>query len=285
MKAWHYVKDASKAHFEAATDSESFLNDVGFLYGVGAFETILVQGTELVLLSYHRARLKHALEDMGIPTGFLEDCFDAIHTVLRSEAHQGKSVMNVYVSGGEREAYLLGQPISPKCWIVLRPYKRPKPLHVVPCLTDHGVASHSYKSLNYVSIAKYMRQVKQGVQHRADSDVEGMVYTEVGQVLEGLTTSVFFVKGRTVFSPQPSVSDRVVDGTFSAFLKERVHECGFTFEERPIALSEIQEFDDLFFGNSVYHVREVIHVEGYPGCVSGAQTQQIKTWVESVLGV
>ncbi len=219
--------------------------DDGFFFGLGAFETIAVEQGEAQLFAEHLARLEQSLkfffpERMQSSGGrLLDEIREKSEEALSAPAmREGRKVLkitvsekNVLVTARENhytaENYRAGFTAG---WSSVR-------RNETSPLTYH-------KTLNYGDcILEKRAAAKNGFD-------EPVFLNTGGELAEGATTNLFFVRNDTVFTPP--VSCGMLPGIMRACVMERIGA-----QEIIIRPEDLASFDGMFVTNSLLGIMPV----------------------------
>ncbi len=222
---WVYLND----RIMQAERARVSVFDRGFLYGDGVFETVRVHDGRPVWLDRHLARLADSCKQIGLPLpgkpwpAIFQKVIDKNrldHAAIRLTLSRGTLFPSPLSAFSEKEGEGQGEGGETPT-IALFP--RPLP-HVTPSQRRKGIRltlttirrpsprSHptQAKTLNYLNNLLAKREaVERGA-------FEGLMITTGGYVAECSMNNVFFIKGRTLYTPSlacgvlPGVTRRVV---------------------------------------------------------------------------
>ncbi len=99
-------------------------------------------------------------------------------------------------------------------------------------------------------------------QAAAEAGVEDALFVRDGYVKEGTHNNVFVVSDGEVATPPATHS--ILHGVTRAYILELCEELGIPAAERPIALSELKQADEVFFTGTTTEVRPTVNVDGEP---------------------
>ncbi len=245
------------------------IQDAGFLYGYGAFETLKIAAGEAQHVFLHLERMSQTVRFLGIDYSFDYDKIESQIAALIKINGLQEAVLNLYLTAGVRQQGVVFGPSQ--LAMVMRPFP---PLQVSQRLSlkqDFCARTvfDTHKTLAYIRPVYEKRHLEDG------DDV--ILYSESGEVLESTVSNVFFVKGRTLFSPRLG---QILPGIIRHVLIEKCRKNGYVVEECRIDHSELTEFEELFLTNSLMGIMPVSEVVGYPGLYSKSVTQQVMTFLE-----
>jgi branched-chain amino acid aminotransferase len=243
----------------ATADAVIAADNGAFRYGIGVFETMLVQNGQIRLGSYHWQRLFAGMKQLyfEVPVLFTAAMLEAevLRTVKRNNLSAYCRVrLQVYAGGGG----IFGEGTQ-------------KPLYVIECYSlpeDNvllnnnglivGVATNvtkctdslsNLKSANGLVYATAARQAK----HNKWNDA--LVYNTQGYIIESAIANLFWVKEGKVYTPP--LTDGCVAGVMRRYIIEQMPDVG----ERSLTLSELLLADEVMLTNAIKGVRWVSNID------------------------
>lgn len=215
--------------------------DEGFLFGLGAFETIAVENGKPLFLEQHLNRIEKAADFLGLGScrqrGLTEekieeylDMYDislkkheALKVILSAENMFFQMRNNPYVE----ESYTQG--LRAEISKVRRNENSPLVYH---------------KTLNYGDCILEKRAAMAAGIH------EMIFINTKGQISEGTVSNIFFVRKNTVYTPQLSCG--LLPGILRSYIMER-----FPVTETIIYPDELVYYDECFVTNSLMGIMPV----------------------------
>lgn len=236
-------------------DDVSLIQDVGFLYGVGCFDTLRIANGKPLLFEYHLDRLLRTISFLNLDYNVEILHADLCRWICRLCKIAGKTeaIVNVYITGGDRVSGALSYA-SGRCLIVCRelPEGKPKKIRIRPELFSRNELN-AYKTLAYSKSILEFQNLGKGVD-------EVLLTTADGVLLEGCFSNVGAIVGRTVLF---SDAHYILEGTVQKWLKDVLEDVGFRWQSVPLSLMQIENYDELFLMNSVMGIGVVSEVENY----------------------
>lgn len=255
--------------------------DRGFLYGDSVFEVIRTYGGKPFGLEEHVARLHRSAAKIAIELPWSEAALDAeIREALR-EAAFDESYIRVIVTRGVGklglDPDLADEPtrvvmIHPLTLPPLPVYRDGVAVYVVDSVraTD-GTSAEGAKASNYLANLLALRDAKR---HGAYEPV--FIDHTNGEVLEGGTSNVFAVFGRTLVTPPER---RILGGITRKHVLAAASDLEVRIE--PMSLERFRSADELFLTSTVREVVPIVRIVGPSGShtvgagVPGPRTRQI----------
>jgi len=241
------------------------VNDYGFLYGFGLFETMRAYNGEPFMLEAHLERLNASLKALGL--SFRVDT-DEMREAIRRLLHEnglssGDSRIRLSVTPGEGRAtgdlgscrgptiVILASPISSDLDAVLASgvsavvYPRPRSLS--------GELARM-KLISYVENLLARRYAKER------GAFEAILLDRSGYVLEGSISNLFMLKGERVVTPPVDLG--LLPGITRSVVMRIATDLGIDVDEKPFRLGELLESDGIFITNSVIGIVPIRELEG-----------------------
>jgi branched-chain amino acid aminotransferase len=236
------------------------VEDRGFLYGDGFFETLRAEDGRVLFLQEHLHRLKASAQAFRINFPDKVPWEDRLTRLLAANGlQQGTAAVKILLSRGEATGLGLPPSLSPTLVIWARPYLPPSPeeyeagwpVVVFPERRTTFIGGH--KSLNYLFyLAARQYALDQGTK-------EALILEADGLVSEGAATSLILARQDRFLTPAASSA---LPGVTSAVLARALHRQGRNLEQERLQLSQVQEADGLWLANSPMGVMPVAFLEG-----------------------
>ncbi len=231
------------------------VNDRGFLYGDGFFETLRAEDGRPQFLGEHLARLRDSARAFRIP--FPEDFpwSERLNRLLAANGlEQGVARLKILLSRGTAPALGLPPATRPTLVIWAQPYTPPGPeeyargwnLATFPERRTTFMGKH--KSLNYLFyLAARQYALDQGAN-------EALILEADGLVSEGAATSLVYAQDGGFYTPQaPSALPGVTLEVLGRGLARR----GLALTHQPTTLSQIAQAEGFWVTNSLMGVMPV----------------------------
>ena len=252
--------------------------DRGFNYADGLFETVRLEGGKLPLWHWHRQRLEHSCERLGMALPYAQLRL-WLTAVLADAAHMGlaRGLVKITVTRGVGgRGYRYDSDATPTIVIGLYP-----PTNYPQQNFDTGVAlfrcqqplgiNPSLAGLKNLNKLEYVlaRAEWQGAEY-----AEGLLCDIEGRAVEGTVSNHFALVGRELLTPAlhrcgvSGVMRRVVIEALAPQLELTVRECDLVPEQ-------LLEADELFISNSVFGLWSVVQLGEEP-IGNGPVTRQLQ---------
>ncbi|NGY62156.1 aminodeoxychorismate lyase [Lentzea sp. NEAU-D13] len=239
------------------------VDDLGLMRGDGVFETILVVDGKPRELTPHLDRLDRSAAMLDMPAPPRAEFERAVELVIGNWAGGREFALKlVYTRGieggdGTGTGFALGMEIGAK---VLK--QRAEGLSAVTL--DRGIEPDladrapwlllGAKSLSYaINMAAIREAERRGA-------VEVIFTTSSGSVLEGPTSTVVLVRGKTLVTPPSKLG--ILPGTTQYALFRAAERAGWTVLVEPIQTSELYDAEGVFLASSVRKITRVHTLDG-----------------------
>jgi len=244
----------------ALSQARVSVDDRGFLYGDGFFETLRAEDGCVPFLNEHLERLRASAQAFRINFPDQVSWEDRLTRLLAANGlQQGIAAVKILLTRGEATG--LGLPNSPSPTLVIwaRPYQPPAPeeyeagwpVVVFPARRTTFIGGH--KSLNYLFyLAARQYALDQGAKEALILEVDGLVS-------EGAATSLIVALSNRFLTP---ASPSALPGVTVAVLARALGRRGKNLERAQLQLSQVQEVDGLWLANSLMSVMPVSSLAG-----------------------
>ncbi|KJK53060.1 4-amino-4-deoxychorismate lyase [Lentzea aerocolonigenes] len=239
------------------------VDDLGLMRGDGVFETILVVDGKPRELTPHLDRLDRSAAMLDLPAPPRAEFERAVELVIGNWAGGKEFALKlVYTRGieggdGTGTGFALGMEIGAK---VLK--QRAEGLAAVTL--DRGIEPDladrapwlllGAKSLSYaINMAAIREAERRGA-------VEVIFTTSSGSVLEGPTSTVILVRGKTLVTPPSKLG--ILPGTTQYALFRAAERAGWTVLVEPIQAGELYDAEGVFLASSVRKITRVTTLDG-----------------------
>jgi branched-chain amino acid aminotransferase len=238
------------------------VNDRGFLYGDGFFETLRAEEGRVFFLHEHLKRLRASARAFRIAFPDQVPWEDRLTTLLVANGlSQGTAAVKILLTRGEAAGSGLPDASSPTLVIWARPYQPPTPeeyeagwpVEVFPERRTTFIGGH--KSLNYLFyLAARQYALDRGAR-------ESLILETEGLVSEGSAASLIVARKDKMLTP---ASPSALAGVTVAVLARALERQGKELERAPLRLSEVQRAHGLWLANSLMGIMPVSSLEGRP---------------------
>jgi branched-chain amino acid aminotransferase len=238
------------------------VNDRGFLYGDGLFETLRADAGQVRFLAEHLERLAASARAFRLPFPENFPWADRLAQLLTANGlNQGLARIKILLSRGEASGFGLPEDCRPTLVIWARPYTPPSPqeyaagwtVAVFPQGRTTFVGRH--KSLNYLFyLAARQYALEQGAQ-------EALILEAGGLVSEGAATSLVYLHQDRYYTP---ASASALPGVTIAALGRGLAARGLALEAQPTTVAQLQAAQGLWLANALMGLMPVAAIDGAP---------------------
>ena len=253
------------------------VNEGGFLFGEGIFETMRAYSGSVFRLTEHLERILGSCRFLKLP--FKENAQSLTEKI--NQTLQINNLSNAYlkliISSGNKSS-LTDTSSSPTLIIIAREFE-PYPQRIYKegfkAITSKirrnpysPLAQH--KSLNFLENVLGKREAEEL------GKKEAIFIDPQGNLTEGATTNIFLVKQGSVISP--ALNSMILPGITREVVLEISSNLGILTEERKVELKELYEAEEAFLTNSLVEIMPLVQVDssligkGVPGTL----TQKLK---------
>lgn len=239
------------------------VDDLGMTRGDGVFETILVVDGQPRELGPHLDRLARSAAMLQLPPPVRADWERCVQVVLDNWTTGAEMALKlIYTRGpefgdGTPTGYAMGMSIGEK---VLSARETGVAAVTLARGYDPSIVSEApwlllgAKSLSYAVNMAALR-------HAESLGASEVIFVAAdGSVLEGPTSTVVLVNGRTLRTTPPSSG--ILKGTTQGALFRAAEQAGWVTKVEPVTLSELREADALFMASSVRKITRVHTLDG-----------------------
>lgn len=211
--------------------------DDGVQFGLGVFETIGLKNGNPILLKWHLERINRSLKVLGIGQNVTEQ--EVLQWCEQNKDEiEGLQALKIMVSEKNKLFALRKNPYTEES------LERGFQLEYSPIMRNETSPLVYHKTMNYADNIMEKRRMK------GTGADEVLFLNSKGQITEGSTTNVFFVKNRKLFTPQENCG--LLPGILRRFVMEKT-ECieGILYPQ------DIAEMDECFVTNSLMGIMPV----------------------------
>jgi len=236
------------------------INDRGFLYGDGFFETLRAEDGRPQFLKEHLARLRASAQAFRIPFSENFSWEERLGRVLAANGlSQGLARVKILLTRGAAAGLGLPGEARPTLVIWAQSYTPPSPgeyaqgwpLAIFPERRTTFIGRH--KSLNYLF---YLTARQYALDRGAN---EALILEVDGLVSEGAATSLVYTQDGVFYTPQaPSALPGVTLEVLGRGLKRR----GLALKFLPTTLTQLSQDEGLWLTNALMGVMPVSSLDG-----------------------
>jgi 4-amino-4-deoxychorismate lyase len=252
------------------------VNDRGFQYGDGLFETIEIIAGRPIFFEQHLLRLSVGCSKLNFPKLNTKQLTDEIYYVCKQA---NKAVLKIIISRGtggrgyrQPEVTLLTRVIS------LHPFPE------YPCThAEQGINARFCNTRLGLNPAlagiKHLNRLEQ-IMARAEWDdpaiQEGLMLDIKNHVIEGTMTNLFYVKDNIIYTASLQFSG--VAGVIRTILKQIMKARKLTLIEHDYSKEDLLVADEAFVCNSIIGIWPIKDLENVNFAV-GKLTCQLQVWL------
>lgn len=232
--------------------------DHGFLYGLGLFETFRIYDGHPFLLDDHLERLNSGLKTLNICAEFSRSEIVEILASLMNKNGWKNAYIRLNVSAGAGEVGLQTEPYeSPNVIIFSKPLPSAgelaeKEISILNIKRNTPESELRLKSHHFLN--NFLAKHEIGNHPRR----EGIFLTEEGFLAEGIVSNIFWVKGKTLYTP--SVKTGILNGVTRQFVIKLAEKQGYEVQEGFYKPEDAESAEEIFLTNSI---QEVVPVSNF----------------------
>jgi branched-chain amino acid aminotransferase/para-aminobenzoate synthetase component 1 len=238
------------------------VNDRGFLYGDGFFETMRAEAGRVYFLKEHLERLGASARAFRLPFPEQVPWAQRLGQLLEANGlSRGVAAVKILLTRGAAEGLGLPKDVNPTLVIWARPYEPPSPTEyaagwpVVTFPEPRSTFLGRHKSLNYLFyLAARQYALDRGAR-------EALILEADGSVSEGSATSLIYSLAGRFYIPQASSA---LPGVTVQVLARGLGRHGRHLEPSPTSLDGLRDADGLWLANSLMGLMPVASLDGAP---------------------
>lgn len=266
--------------FSAPEDARVSIEDRGYVFGDGVYETLRRYDGHLCAMDRHMSRLERSLLEVDIPVSIMPVVLQWTYETIEKSGLQNSVVYTQITRGTTPRKHYYEPGLIPNVLVTVRPIDFvPEELRLngVPCITaeDRRWARRDIKTISVLPNILAKQEA-----HSVGA-FEAILVEPSGRVTEGSSTNCFAVFGREVWaSPTDS---HILAGITREILLEIVPPTGIRMHEEIITNDRLHEADEIFITGSLTEVLGVTTLDGRPvgtGKVGPVTKQVYQTYME-----
>ncbi len=226
------------------------IDDWGFRYGWGAFETIHVSGGKPIFLDRHLERLGRAARALLLTGEDQAKWWRLSATKVLSHAGRGERVLNLYWTRGEAPLFR-GRRI-----LCLRPLSAPTRaearIWIAPWRIGAGVPGIGAKTLAYLPYT-----FSSICASEADC-TDAVLLNNRGKVADGSSASVFLIADGRLLTPP--LTDGALPGITRGVVMELASQLGISVKTVSLSQKRLENADGIFLTSSLRGLRAVTRI-------------------------
>ncbi len=229
--------------------------DLGFLRGVGAFETLRTYGGgHPHALAEHLRRLWESAQAVGVAPFFSESDVRRLLEEIRLKSGHDELRCNFVVTPGPHLSGVFGG--GPPTWVMIcRDLHPPTPEQYA-----RGVAAITFAATRHLPALKTTNYLTGtvGIQRAEAAGAHEAFYVDAqGYVTEGVTSNVLVVQGNRVLTPTADC----LPGITKAGIRPIAEELGLTWYERRLTRDDLYTADEIWITSAVRELLPVVKVD------------------------
>jgi branched-subunit amino acid aminotransferase/4-amino-4-deoxychorismate lyase len=228
------------------------VQDAGFLYGAGLFETMRSYRGRIFLIREHLRRLADSAKFLGISIPFSEKKLaDACHAVLKANKIQEGRVRLTVSRGG-----LEGPTVTITARTLAAQRSRPFKLIRSGFTVSRNSPTARHKTSSYLP---YLLAFEQARKKGAD---DALLFSEDGILLESSRANIFLVRNGKLSTP--SLELPMLPGVTRALVIELAQAQGIKVRQGEFSEQDLLDSEGAFLTNSVMEIAPVKSYGGKP---------------------
>lgn len=241
-------------------DARVCVEDRGLQFGESVYEVIPVTAGTPRVFEPHVARLERGAEALELappPTGMIAE---AVNRLIRAEGIEEGLVYLQLTGGATVRDHVPPEAAPPTLIAYLRAHRFPRAADVergirVVTVPDERWGRCDLKTTMLLPTVMAKREARR-------RGADEALLTEAGVVREGASTSVMAVVDGALVQPAPSTAR--LPGTMSALVAEVAEEAGYQSIQRPLAVAELADCDEILVSATSKLVLPVVAVDDRP---------------------
>lgn len=265
------------------------VQDTGFLYGWGLFETIRSYEGSIYKLSQHVRRLALSASFFKISLPYPEVKIINITKKMLSINNIKDAYIKIILSGGLYSGKLSQPSTKPNLIIIAKPFTPLPQIYytagvsaTIVSIRRNCTSPHcQHKTLNFMENVLARREAEdRGSQ-------EAIFLNNKGYLAEGCVSNLFLIKKGKIITP--SIDSGILPGITRQTVIQLCSRLGIPFKERKVRLKELYEADEAFLTNSLREILPLTHIDsrvigkGKPGKLTRLLIQEYKWEIKRTL--
>ena len=268
------------------------VEDRGFLYGDGLFETMRSYGGRVFALDEHLARLYCSSRLIGMKIEkdkkyFIQAVYWALKANRLSDAYvrltvtRGKGMIGIAASDIRDQSYVvIAKKFIP---YPAKLYEKGVRLLTASVRRNEASVTSRVKSLNYLD--NIMARIE--AQRRGAAD--GLILNTSGMVASAVVSNIFMIKGKRLITP--SLDSGILPGVTRKIVLSLALKLGLSPVEKRVRPQELLSADEAFLTNTLMEVMPVARIDnkligtGSPGPVTKSIHEKYRDFVRRKIAV
>lgn len=212
--------------------------DMGYYYGYGVFETILVKESKPIFINEHLYRLNNSLKLIGI---IKEITIDMVTESIQ-KISDSNYVLKISVS--EKNIIFTKRNIN---------YTKENYIKGFSLLTSN-IRRNPFSHATYIKSLNYLDNYIEKQNTLKKNYDEPLFLNTSNNVSEGSTTNIFFIKDNTIYTP--SIENGLLDGIVRQWVLKN-----YPVIEGTFSLNEAFNMNEVFVTNSILGIMPVNRID------------------------
>jgi len=246
------------------------VDDRGFRYGDGAFETCRAYGGEVFAWDRHRDRLQRTCETLGMADAVPDDIALRVAETLDGNDLEDAYVRISVTRGVQPGKLTPRESVNPTVVVYVRPLPRGgtegEPVWDGPAVVQSAKTRRvpdaalpaDAKTHNYLNSILARLELRRAANEGHQPD-EALMRDVDGYVAEGTSSNLFFVNDGVLKTP---ATGELLPGITRELVVETAETEGFPVETGRYTVDDVRSADEAFLTNSTWEVRPVGSVDG-----------------------
>ncbi len=243
------------------------VDDRGFRYGDGAFETCRAYGGAVFLWERHLERLERTCETLGMATAVPDDLRGRIDATLAANGLDDAYVRVSITRGVQPGKLTPSETVDPTVVVYAKPLPRggiggdpvwgtPATVETVETrrIPDSALPADA-KTHNYLNGILARIELRE----RDGSIDESLMYDTDGRVAEGATSNVFFLSDGTLKTPR---CGSLLPGITRETVLELADRADVPTETGRYSVEDIRDAEEAFLTNTTWEIRPIERLDG-----------------------
>jgi branched-chain amino acid aminotransferase len=230
--------------------------DLGFLRGVGAFETFRTYEGHPHALGEHLRRIWESAASFGQAPFFTEAEVRRCVREIHAGSGHAELRVNMVVTPGNHGEGVFGTAGAPT-WVLIA-----REVHAPPeAWYAQGVDAITFASSRHLPTLKTTSYLcgRKGLELAAAAGAHEALYvSDAGYVTEGVTSNVLVVQGRRLMTPV----DNCLPGITKAGVRPIAERLGLTWYECNLTRDDVYTADEVWITSAVREVLPIVRVDG-----------------------
>jgi 4-amino-4-deoxychorismate lyase len=239
------------------------VNDRGFMYGDGVFDTMRFTQHGPLLWERHMARLQEGLLRLGLPEADEDILTHEAHNVIQASGREEGALRIVVTTGAGERGYARPQQMTVTRVVSAYPFNR------WPGITYNQGAQLVFcrmrlscnSGLAGIKHMNRLEQVMARTEITNDNISEGIMLDDKGNIISGTMSNIFIIRNKELLTPD--LSESGVKGVVRGLLLDRAVEMGFFTGVRKLSMEDLENADECIITNSLIGICPVKNIDQY----------------------